>query len=100
MKIKKNAELKYHLDLHLHEDFIDDESITFEIARYLFLQSQDLSNLKFTSKTLKYIFGEKMSDEKFKEKLILVIKEGIKNSTIIVNGKSMIISESFSSKYF
>jgi hypothetical protein len=100
MRIKESSPLKYHLDLHLHESFTDEGSILFEITRYCLSQTQDLSNLKFTSKTLKYIFGDQMKDENFKDKIIQSVKSGIKNSIIIVKGKSMIVSESFASNYF
>jgi len=95
MKIKKDVPIKYILDLHLTKEHISRDGIIFEIVRYLINQSKtseiDMNSLKFTSKTLKYVFGDRM-DEEFKELVVTSIKKYIANKMIEPRGKSMYIT--------
>ena len=104
LKIKKDIKLKYLLNLHLTDNLIDNDSIVFEILRYLVNQSNssdlDLENIKFTSKTLKYIFGEKISEDSFKNFVINSIKDNIKSDKILPKGKSMYMSKKIIYEYY
>lgn len=89
MKIKNNISLKYILGIHLENDLLDDDSFLFEIISYLIksLESKnkkiDLSNLKFSSSFLKNIFGNRLKDETFKNKLVSSLKKLLANEFLI-----------------
>jgi galactitol-specific phosphotransferase system IIB component len=103
MKININAPLKYHLNLHLHDDYLDEESIIFEIIRFCLNQNKEDSDqldLKFTSKTLKYVFGDKIKSDYFKDLMINSIKDHIKSGKIQVSGKSMSLNKETILKYY
>lgn len=103
MKINKDIPIKYHLNLHLHENFLDEDSIIFEIIRFCLNQNKDESNdldLKFTSKTLKYVFGDQIKSEDFKNLTINSIKNAIKDGKINISGKSMNLSKETILKYY
>lgn len=103
MRINKTTPIKYHLNLHLHEDFLDEDSIIFEIIRFCLNQNKEESNnldLKFTSKTLKYVFGDQIKSEDFKNLTINSIKNAIKDGKINISGKSMNFSKEIILKYY
>jgi hypothetical protein len=103
MKINNRAPIKYHLNLHLSEKHLNPESIAFELTRYTISQSKsddvDLSDLKFTSKTLKYIFGDRLEGE-FKELVVASIKKYIKEGYIEPKGKSMYITKKLVNQFY
>ena len=86
------------------ESFIEKDSVVFEIIKYLINQDlfkNDMKNIKFSTKTLKYIFGEdKIKEEKFKEFIINSIKELIKENLITIKGKTFYISEVLVKKFY
>lgn len=103
MKINSNAPIKYSLDLHLIDSHISSDSIVFEIVRYCINQFKssevDLDNVKFTSKTLKYVFGNKLDGE-FKDRVISSIKEYIGLGYIEPNNNTMYITKELVTKFY
>ena len=84
LEIKKNLKLKYYLNMHLNGD-LDRYAVMFEIINYIFnnnIQNNDKNisydTLKFSTKTLKYVFGEKFDKEDYKNSIILNIKRALK----------------------
>lgn len=104
LKIRKDIKLKYLLNLHLTDELLDEDSIVFEIVKYTIGQIKDddfdLDDIKFTSKTLKYIFGDKIKEDSFKTFVINSIKNNIKNNNISPVGKSMFLSKKIISEYY
>jgi len=107
LKIKEDIQIKYHLNMHLMDSFIDMDSIGFELIKYTIsvIESNhkktiSLDNMKFTSKTLKYIFGDKLNDDAFKEYVVSKIKEMISLNLIEPNNKSMYITEKMINKFY
>lgn len=107
LKIKDDIQIKYHLNMHLMESFIERDSIGFELIRYVIdqIESSDnkeleLKNMKFTSKTLKYIFGDKIKDDEFKSYTVDKIKEMIGIGWIKPKNKSMFITEKMINNYY
>jgi hypothetical protein len=107
LKIKNDIAIKYHLNMHLMDSFIERDSIGFELIKYVIDQiesndskSLELKNMKFTSKTLKYIFGDKMNDTEFKEYMVSKIKEMISIDWIEPSGKSMLITEKMINNFY
>lgn len=103
MKIKTNIPIKYSLDLHLTESNLSEEGIIFEITRYAIDQIKpselDLDNVKFTSKTLKYIFGDRLEGD-FRDIVVSSIKSHIQKELIKPSGKSMYITKELTNKFF
>ena len=107
LTIKNDTPIKYHLNLHLMESFIERDSIGFELIKYVIDQIEssdnktlDFSNMKFTSKTLKYIFGDKIKDEEFKTYIVAKIKEMITMEWIEPRNKSMFITEKMINNFY
>ena len=99
LEIKKNLKLKYYLNMHLNGD-LDRYAVMFEIINYIFnnnIQNNDKSisydTLKFSTKTLKYVFGEKFDKEDYKSSIILNIKSLIKDNYIDVKSKTFHINQ-------
>jgi len=100
IKIKDNLKLKYYLGLHLRGGYSNNDSVLFELINYIIsnnIENKDknisYSNLKFSIKTLKYIFGEDILNDDFKNQIIFSIKELIKDKKIDVNKKYFHITE-------
>ncbi len=107
LTIKEDISIKYHLNMHLMESFIERDSIGFELIKYVIdqIESSDnkileLNNMKFTSKTLKYIFGDSIKDEDFKTYVVSKIKEMIAIGWIEPKNKSMFITEKMINNFY
>jgi hypothetical protein len=99
MKIRSDLPIKYYLNVYNEEHLQDDLTILFDIIQYLtkVIQAKDkdlsLENFKFTSKSMKYIFGDKLKDETFKQNLVKRLKTLIATDNISVTGETMKITE-------
>lgn len=107
IKLKKDLQLKYYLSMHLNiATLIDKNAILFEIISYVLsnIEGKDkeitYKNLKFSSKTLKYIFGEKFESEESKNSILLLIKELVEDKCIDIRSKTFHISEKGISKFY
>jgi hypothetical protein len=107
IKLKNDLQLKYYLSMHLNSTLIDKNAILFEIISYILsnnIEGKDkevnYKNLKFSSKTLKYIFGEKFESEEAKNSIILLIKKLVEDKCIDVRSKTFYISEKGISKFY
>jgi hypothetical protein len=83
MTLRSDLPLKYYLNLYNEDSLTDDHSVLFEILQYIIKvanakdKSLELKNLKFSSKSLKYVFGEKIKDETFKLYVVKSLKSMI-----------------------
>jgi len=82
-----------------------EDGLIFEIIKYLINQLNkkdisDYSNIKFTSKTLKYVFGDKMSNDAFKSHVIEILKNNISTGNIETKNKSMYIKDILLTKFY
>ena len=105
LKINKYLPIKYHLNLHLLSDIPHDESIMFEIIRFLISQinkkdESNYSDVKFTSKTLKYVFGDMMNNEEFKKNIIRILKQNIENGNVETSNNNMYIKDKLLNKFY
>lgn len=88
------------------ESYIDFDSIGFELVKYLnnYITSNNkdmnVDNFKFTSKTLKYVFGDKLNNPKFKDYVISTLKKFISDNLILPKDKSMYITEKMITNYY
>ncbi len=97
--LRSDLPIKYYLNVYNEEGLQDDHAILFNIIQYLYrvIESKqkdlDYSNFKFSSKSLKYVFGEKVNDENFKIKLITSLKKLISLEYISIKKEVMYITE-------
>jgi hypothetical protein len=105
-KLQPNIPLKYLLDSHTalpsyptRQDFIFD--ILSYIVKVTQVKSKDFDpgDIKFSTKTLKYVFGDKLTAE-FLEKLKLLMKDLIEDTTLIKKGEFIIIDQSEFLKFY
>jgi hypothetical protein len=105
MKINSSLPIKYHLNLHMMGEKPCEDGLIFEIIKYLINQLSkkdnfDYSNIKFTSKTLKYVFGDKMSNDVFKSHIIEILKNNISKGNIETKNKNMYIKDILLTKFY
>mgnify|MGYP001174496009 CR=1 FL=1 len=105
MKINPDLPIKYHLNLHMTGEKPCEDGLMFEIIKYLINQSKkkidfDYSNIKFTSKTLKYVFGDRMSNDSFKSYIIETLKKNISSGNIETKNKNMYIKDTLLTKFY
>ena len=92
--------------MHLMESFIEKDSIGFELVKYVqddiksHEKEMELKNFKFTSKTLKYVFGDKMESDEFKQYVVSTLKELITSGLIKPQNKSMYITEKMITNFY
>lgn len=99
-KLKADLPIKYELGLHkvlpsypTETDFVVD--IIQYIIRVCELKNKDFNptDLKFSAKTLKYVFNENEVTPDFKDKLRLVIKKLMDSETLIKKGEFLYINQ-------
>ena len=102
LKISKQLPLKYILETHTAlPSYPTRQDFVFDVLNYLIRVSDSKSktfnpaDIKFSSKTLKYVFGEKATDPDFLEKIKLIIKSLIEDGSLVKNGENLMISESY-----
>lgn len=98
MKLRSDLPIKYYLNLYQHKDLQDQLAVLFDILQYLIKVGEmkgrqfDPQHLKFSTKTLKYVFGESMKDETFKQELVKKIKDLIAQQFLEVKGNDIYIT--------
>ena len=105
-KLNKTVPLKYQLDLHSSlPSYPTRQDFLFDVLSYLIRVAEskskdwDSSSIKFSSKTLKYVFGDRLTPE-FLEKLKPIMKVLIEDGTLTKTGESLVISESTFSDFY
>lgn len=99
MKLRSDLPIKYYLNVHADDILQDDLAILFDIIQYIIkvieIKQKQLTieNLKFSSKSLKYVFGDRLNDETFKQNLVKRIKSLILSENLRVDGETMYITQ-------
>jgi tyrosine-protein phosphatase YwqE len=99
MTLRSDLPIKYYLLVHNEDRLHDELSSLFDILQYLnkVLQAKgkaaSLDSFKFTSNSLKYVFGDRLKDETFKQILVKKIKTLIAQEYILVEGEQMKITQ-------
>lgn len=104
INLRNDLKLKYYLNMHLN-GVLTQDAILFEIINYLMtnnLNGKDVNykNTKFSSKTLKYIFGEKFDNEEYKNSIISNIKDLVSNGDLEINSKTFHVTLQGMSKFY
>jgi len=92
MTLRSDLPIKYYLNLYNEEGLSDEFTLLFEILQYIIKvanskeKSIELKTLKFSSKSLKYVFGDKIKDETFKTFLVKSLKSMIGDEYLMAEG--------------
>jgi hypothetical protein len=106
-RINQDLPIKYTLNLHqsmqgypTRQDFIFDVST--HLARVAEAKGKDWDpdDIKFSTKTLKYVFGENMQDEGFLQSMKSILSDLISTSALTKKGEFIFIPNSEFSKYY
>jgi hypothetical protein len=101
MMLRSDLELKYYLGLHNEDLFFTKDSVLFDIIEFFVkVKKENLDAPKFSSKTLKYIFGDKLNDENLKTKIVSYIKDLIEEGLFEKQGDSILITNNAISKFY
>jgi len=106
MTLKPDLAIKYYLNVYNEEDLQDELAVLFNILQYLLKvadiknRSLDLENLKFTTNSLKYVFGEKVKNEDFKCNLVKKIKYLIQEKYLTVKKENFYITKNGISEFY
>lgn len=98
MTLRSDLPIKYYLNLHSHKDLQDPIAVLFDILQYLIKVAEvkgkqlDPHNLRFSTKTMKYIFGDQLKDETFKQEIVKKIKDLISQEFLEVKGEEINIT--------
>lgn len=99
MILRSDLPIKYYLNLHNEEGLSTEFSLLFEISQYLIRVAEvknrelDPDSMKFSSKSLKYIFPEKIKDENFKVYLVKSLKKMITEGYFASKGEFIFITK-------
>jgi len=99
MKIRSDLPIKYYLNVHNEEDLQDDLAVLFDITQYLIrvavskAKEPSPANFKFSTKGLKYIFGDRITDETIKPNLVKRIKSLIALEHLRIDGDTIYVTE-------
>ena len=106
-RINQDLPIKYTLNLHSAmpgypsaQDFLFD--VSSHLVRVVEVKSKDWDpdDIKFSTKTLKYVFGDQMNDEVFVQAVKKTIAELLSTNTLIKRGEFIFIPNSEFSKYY
>jgi hypothetical protein len=106
-KINSVLPIKYDLMVHTampnyptHSDFIFDVCAYF--VRVYSSKNKELAitDLKFSAKTLKYIFGDQINDEQFRQKIKKIVADLLEDESLSKKGEFIFILETTFTKYF
>lgn len=99
-KLKQDLPIKYELGLHkVLPSYPTETDFVFDIIQYIIrvceLKNKEFNpaDLKFSAKTLKYVFNENEVTPDFKDKLRLVIKKLMDSETLIKKGEFLYINQ-------
>lgn len=99
MILRSDLPVKYYLNLHIDEALCDEHSVLFEILQYLVKVAQakdkeiNWQNLKFSSKSLKYVFGDALKVDVFKQYVVASLKYLIANEYLNTEGDFIIFTK-------
>ncbi len=101
MILRSDLELKYYLGLHNEDLLFTKDSVLFDIIEFFVkVKKEELDSPKFSSKTLKYIFGDKLKDEDLKQKIVSYIKDLIDDGLFERTGESILITNKAIAKFY
>lgn len=107
INLKKSLPLKYLLDTHTALlSYPTEQDFMFDVISYIVRVSVskakelDSKDIRFSTKTLKYVFGDKLSNQEFMDKVKLIMKSLIEDGSLIKKGEYLLIDESIFLTYY
>jgi hypothetical protein len=106
-KINQALPIKYVLGVHTAlPKYPTEQDFMFDVAAHLVRVTEvkskdwDPTDIKFSTKTLKYVFGDKMESEEFKTQIKSLLKILIDNGSLTKKGEFIFVPEKEFSKYY
>lgn len=106
-KINPNLPIKYRLALHAAmPTYPTSQDFMFDVASHIVRvteakeKSWEPDDIKFSTKTLKYVFGDYANTEAFKIKLKDILKELVEAGQLTKKGEFIFIPEIEFNKYY
>lgn len=107
INLKKNLPLKYLLDTHTALlSYPTEQDFVFDVISYIVKvgvsksKEIDQTDIRFSPKTLKYVFGDKLANQEFTDKIKLIMKSLIEDGKLVKKGESLLISEQVFLTYY
>jgi hypothetical protein len=109
MKFRINQDLPIKYSLNLHQavpSYPNQQDILFDVASHIVRVTEvkskdwDPDDIKFSTKTLKYVFGDHMNSESFVQSVKSMLADLISRGTLIKKGEFIFIPSSEFSKYY
>lgn len=107
INLRKSLPLKYLLDTHTALlSYPTEQDFVFDVISYIVKVSTskskeiDPTDIRFSTKTLKYVFGEKLANQEFMDKIKLIMKSLIEDGKLVKKGEYLLISESTFLTYY
>lgn len=105
-KLNQEIPLKYHLEVHSSlPNYPSNDDFIFDVINYLVKvfesksKTLDSSSIKFSTKTLKYVYGDKFNQE-FIEKLKPIISSLVEEGILTKKDDTMVISKQVFEKFY
>jgi len=105
--VQPTLSIKYAMKVHqelpnypTHQDFM------FEICSYIVRVSEqkekelDPNDIKFSAKTLKYVFGDNVKSEEFLDRIKSILKDLLESGALTKKGEFIFIEADEFSKYY
>lgn len=100
INLNKTLPLKYILDTHTALlNYPTEQDFLFDIISYIVRVSVskskpiDPKDIKFSTKTLKYVFGDKLGNQEFTDKIKLIMQSLIEDGKLSKKGEYLQIDE-------
>jgi hypothetical protein len=109
MTFRINSELPVKYPLNVHSalpSYPTQSDFIFDVATHLVRVADvkgkdwDVDDIKFSTKTLKYVFGDRMNDDQFKASLKNILAGLLDSGTLIKRGEYIFIPNVEFSKYY
>lgn len=105
--IQQTLPIKYSLGLHqATPNYPTSQDFMFDVISHLVRVAEarekewDSSDIKFSTKTLKYVFGERVKSEEFIDRIKVILKELLDSGIIERRGDNLYISEEEFTRYY
>lgn len=106
-KIQETLPIKYSLGLHQSmPNYPTSQDFMFDVISHLVRVAEsrekewDPTDIKFSVKTLKYVFGDNTKSEEFLGRIKVILKDLIDSETIERRGEYLYINASEFSRYY
>ena len=107
LKVNPETKMKYRLGIHqTMPGYPSSQDFLFDVCSFIVRVNEkkekafDEKDLKFSAKTLKYIFEDRVKSEEFNERIKAIIRELVDNGTLTLSGEFFLIDPNEFGRYY